>query len=68
MGSNSACLPKAFIKKGQIKWAPSFMHRLDRAVPTLYKYMSKNLWINQVDFNASRELSIKIYPPRLKHR
>ena len=42
-----------------------YVHKLDRAVPTLYKYIGKILWKNQVDINASRELSIKIYPPRL---
>ena len=42
-----------------------YVHKLDRAIPTLYKYIGKILWINQVDINASEELSIKIYPARL---
>ena len=56
-------------KKKSIKFGPSVMRqyvqKLDRAVPTLYKYIGKILLINQVDINASRELSFKIYPPRL---
>ena len=42
-----------------------YVHRLDRAVPTLYKYIGKILWLNQIDIKKSRELSIKNYPPRL---
>ena len=38
-----------------------YVHKLDRGIPTLYKYIGKILWINQVDINASTELSIKIY-------
>ena len=38
-----------------------YVHKLDRGIPTLYKYIGKILWINQVDINASTELSLKIY-------
>ena len=54
------------VGRGSIKMGPSVMrryvHRLDRAIPTLYKYIDKILSINQVYFNASRELSIKNLP------
>ena len=54
-----------FFKKS-FKMGPTVMrryvHRLDMAIPTLYYYICEILSINQVNINASRELSKQNLP------